>query len=186
MGLATLGNTSIIEHAYEPMRHLRDKLKETVVLGTIMDDKIVILEQILGSHHFSFILKPGMNVCLHSSAPGKIFLAFMNDDDCDEMIRNIDFIRFNDNTITNSKSLKAELEKVRQQGYALDMGEELVGVRCVGAPIYNQSGQITASVWITGPAERISDINLNQYSKDVVACADEISFRMGYEKHTEL
>ncbi len=180
MGLASLGSASIIEHSYDPMRRLRDKLKETVVLGTIMDDKIVILEQILGSRHFSFILKSGMDICLHSSAPGKVFLAFSESDDADNMIRNINFIKFNDNTITNASALREELDKVHRSGYALDMGEELAGVRCIGAPIFNQSGQITASVWITGPAERITNDSLEEYSRDVVACAEEISGRMGY------
>ena len=102
IGLSSLGNTTIIEHSYNPMRRLRDKLKETVVLGTLMGTKIVILEQVIGSHHFSFILKPGMGVCLHASAPGKIFMANIDTEERDEILSKIEYIPYTDNTITNT------------------------------------------------------------------------------------
>jgi DNA-binding IclR family transcriptional regulator len=62
------------------------------------------------------------------------------------------------------------------------MGEELSGVRCIGAPIFNMAGKIAASVWISGPAERLSDESLGEYSREVVACANEISEKLGYMK----
>lgn len=180
IGLSTIGTTTIIEHSYEPMRRLRDKLRETVVLGTMMGAKIVILEQVIGSHHFSFILKPGMGVCLHASAPGKVFLTNIEDSERDEILSNIEMTRFTDNTITNIPDFLLELEKVRACGYGVDMGEELSGVRCVGAPIYNLAGKIAASIWITGPAERLSDESIDDIGKQIVACAYEISEKIGF------
>lgn len=180
LGLSTLGTATIIEHAYEPMRRLRDQLKETVVLGTLMSDRVVILEQILGSHHFSFMLKPGMEVCLHASAPGKAILAYLDAGERDSLIDTIQFTRHNENTIISPERLREELLEVARTGYAVDWGEELTGVHCIGAPVFNQSGKVAASVWITGPAERLSDKAREDYSRDVIACADEISGKMGY------
>ena len=180
IGLSSLGNTTIIEHSYNPMRRLRDKLRETVVLGTLMGTKIVILEQVIGSHHFSFILKPGMGVCLHASAPGKIFMANIDTEERDEILSKIEYLPYTDNTITNTPNYIKELERVKTCGYGLDMGEELTGVRCIGAPVFNQSGKIAAAIWITGPAERLSDEAIKDYSKQVVACANEISEKMGF------
>ncbi len=182
IGISTLGTTTIIEHAYDPMRRLRDKLRETVVLGTLMGTKIVILEQVIGSHHFSFILKPGTGVCLHASAPGKAFLANIDDWERDEILSKIEFTKYTERTITNTSDFLKELEQVRRCGYGVDMGEELSGVRCIGAPIYNLAGKIAASVWITGPAERLSAESIVGYSHEVVACANEISEIMGFVK----
>ncbi len=182
IGLSTIGTTTIIEHAYEPMRRLRDLLRETVVLGTMMGTKIVILEQVIGSHHFSFILKPGMGVCLHASAPGKAFLANIEDWERDEILSKIELTRFTDKTITDQPNFLLELEKVKACGYGVDMGEELSGVRCVGAPIFNLAGKIAASIWISGPAERLSDQSIDEIGKQVVTCANEISEKMGYMK----
>lgn len=182
IGLSSLGTTTIIEHAYEPMRRLRDELRETVVLGTLMGTKIVILEQVIGSHHFSFILKPGMGVGLHASAPGKVFMANVADEERDEILSKIEFPKFTDRTITNTVDYLKELEQVKACGYGLDMGEELTGVRCIGAPIYNQAGKVAATIWISGPAERLSDEAILEYSKQVVACGNEISEKMGFIK----
>lgn len=180
IGLSSLGTTTIIEHSYDPMRRLRDKLRETVVLGTLMETKIVILEQVIGSHHFSFILKPGMGVCLHASAPGKVFMANIDDGERDEILSEIEFTRFTDNTILNTVDYLKELKNVKACGYGLDRGEELSGVRCIGAPIFNQAGKVAASVWISGPAERLSDEAIVEYSNEVVDCAKEISKKMGF------
>jgi DNA-binding IclR family transcriptional regulator len=182
IGLSTLGTTTIIEHAYDPMRRLRDSLRETVVLGTLMGTKIVILEQVIGSHHFSFILKPGMGVCLHASAPGKVFLANIEDWERDSILSKIEFTKFTSNTIVNESDFLNELECVKVSGYGIDRGEELSGVRCIGAPIYNMAGKIAASVWISGPAERLSDTSIAEYSREVIACANEISDKLGYMK----
>lgn len=180
IGLSSLGTTTIIEHAYNPMRRLRDSLRETVVLGTLMGTKIVILEQVIGSHHFSFILKPGMGVGLHASAPGKASLANLDEQERDEILSKIEFVKHTDRTITNTADYLKELEQVKACGYGLDMGEELTGVRCIGAPIFNQAGKVAAAIWITGPAERLSDEAIKDYSKTVVACANEISEKMGF------
>jgi DNA-binding IclR family transcriptional regulator len=182
IGLSTLGTTTIIEHSYDPMRRLRDKLRETVVLGTLMGTKIVILEQVIGSHHFSFILKTGMGVCLHASAPGKAFLANIEDWERDEILSKIELTRYTDLTITNIPDFLLELERVKKCGYGVDMGEELSGVRCIGAPVFNLAGKIAASIWISGPAERLSDNFIEEYGQEVVACANEISEKMGFVK----
>lgn len=182
IGLSTLGTTTIIEHSYDPMRRLRDKLRETVVLGTLMGTKIVILEQVIGSHHFSFILKPGMGVCLHASAPGKVFLANIEEWERNEILSKIEFPKYTERTITNTVDFLLELDRVKSQGYGVDMGEELSGVRCIGAPIFNLAGKIAASVWISGPAERLSDELLDEYGREVIACANEISEKLGFVK----
>jgi DNA-binding IclR family transcriptional regulator len=87
-----------------------------------------------------------------------------------------------DKTITNSTDFLLELEKVKRCGYGVDMGEELSDVRCIGAPIFNLAGKITASIWISGPAERLSDESISEIGKEVVACANQISEKIGFIK----
>lgn len=180
LGLSTLGTATIIEHAYEPMRQLRDSLRETVVLGTLVGNKVVILEQIVGSHLFSFMLKPGMEVSLHTSAPGKAMLAHLDPEESDTIIETLDFKKYNANTIGDPNTLKRELKKARKRGFALDWGEELAGVHCIGAPIFNQAGKVAAAVWITGPAERLPEEVLEDYGRQVADWANVISQKIGY------
>ena len=185
VGLSSLGTTTILEHAYEPMRRLRDELRETVVLGTLMGTRIIILEQVIGSHHFSFILKPGVGVCIHASAPGKAMMAYLGEEERTEILSKIEFTPFTDKTIRNAEEYLKELEQVRGCGYGLDMGEELTGVRCIGAPVFNQAGKAVATIWITGPAERISDEAIKSYGQHVVSCAMKISEKMGFNRNNK-
>lgn len=182
MAMSSIGGPSLLEYAYDPMRRLRDRLSETVVVGTLTEDRIVILDQIIGSHHFCFTVKPGMNVCLHASAPGKAITAFMDEHERDLLLKKIVYTRYNENTIVCESDFLAQLDLVRQSGYALDLGEELAGVRCIGAPIFNRYGKAVAAVWITGPEGRIPDSVIASHGRAIIDCAGEISQKLGYTK----
>lgn len=186
MAMSSIGGPSLLEYAYDPMRRLRDRLSETVVVGTLTENKIVILDQIIGLHHFCFTVKPGMKVCLHASAPGKAIAAFMDEHERQLLLKRITYTRYNDNTVTSRQELLAQIERVRHDGYALDLGEELIGVRCIGAPIFNRYGKAVAAVWITGPEARITDEVIPTHARAIMECTDEISQKLGYLKPTNI
>ena len=64
--------------------------------------------------------------------------------------------------------------------FAFDKGEEIDGVNCVGAPVFDAHGYPVAAIWITGPRERIKNENLDGVGKIVKEFADAISGRLGY------
>ena len=180
MAISSIGSPSLLEYAYDSMRRLRDTLLETVVIGTLTENQVVILDQIIGLHHFCFTVKPGMNVELHASAPGKAIAAHMEADELRLLLDKIRYTRHNENTISCEADFLAALDEVRRTGYALDRGEEIAGVRCIGAPIFNRYGKSVAAVWITGPEGRISDDVIPSHGEAIKRCADEISHKLGY------
>ena len=107
-------------------------------------------------------------------------LAFLSKDEIDAKLKKIKFQRFNDNTILDKKTFLAELESVKQKGYAFDKGEEIEGVNCVGAPVFDAHGYPVAAIWITGPRERIKNEDLEDLGKKIKEYADAISARLGY------
>ncbi len=68
----------------------------------------------------------------------------------------MEFTRYNARTITTRDAYLEELEKVRKLGYAMDNEEELNGVICIGAPIFNYTGYPCGAIWISGPKDRLS------------------------------
>ena len=63
--------------------------------------------------------------------------------------------RYSPTTITTVEAFEAELECIRQRGYAIDNSETGENVRCVAAPIYDYTGQVIAAASISGPADRM-------------------------------
>lgn len=182
LGLAALGEANMLERAIEPMKRLRDDVKESVMLGTLMGNEAVLLEQVIGSHDFTFMLRPGTHLCLHASAPGKVLLAYQKEDIKEELLESLDFVKFNDNTITNPKKFRAELERVLECGYGVDVEEEISGVHCIAAPVFNQYGEVVASVWTSGPKGRLTLAAFPELSDKVCSCAEVISGKLGYKK----
>jgi len=180
IGLSTLSEPSLIEKCLPLMRVLRDELKETVLVGALVEQEGVLLEQVLGSHPFTFMLKVGQRFNLHPSAPGKAILAFLPESESDTIINNLSFERFNDRTITNVKEFKKELEKVRSCGYGIDHAEELEGVHCVGSPIFNQYGYPVSAIWITAPSARLPFERFEEVGSAIREVCLEISRQFGY------
>lgn len=182
LGLAALGEANILERAIEPMKRLRDEVKESVMLATLVGNEAVLLEQVLGAHDFTFMLRSGTHLCLHASAPGKILLAYQNKDVRKTLLENLSLKRFNDNTITDPIRFRKELEAIVKNGYGTDIEEEIIGVHCIGAPIFNQYGEIVACVWISGPKGRMPVGLFPELSSKVRNCADTISAKLAYKK----
>jgi hypothetical protein len=63
--------------------------------------------------------------------------------------------RYTETTITDLGHLQQELELIRQQGYAVDNGEQEEGVRCLAAPVYGLKGRVVAAVSVSGPSSRL-------------------------------
>lgn len=183
LGLAALGEANILERAIEPMKRLRDEVKESVMLGTLVGNEAVLLEQVLGSHDFTFMLRSGTHLCLHASAPGKVMLAYLNEKVRDELLDSIEMVKYNDNTITDKHQFKEEIRKVRECGYGVDIEEEIKGVHCIGAPIFNQYGEVIASVWMAGPSGRMPLGIFPELSRKVCECARTISGKLGFKVH---
>lgn len=180
MGYAVLRKSGLIESAMPIMRELRDEVRETVVLCAIEETHGLVLDHVPGLHAFRLVVDTGMRFELHSSAPGKAILARMPLGERDRIIKAMRFIRFTDSTITSRKAFAEELKDVCKKGYALDHAEELDGIHCVSAPVFDQKGAPVAAVTVTGPSNRMKASQLPAMGKKVKRCASRISTQLGY------
>lgn len=181
LGIVALGELNIIERSIEPMTRLRDDVQESVMLGALVRDKVILLEQVMGSHSFTFVLKSGTSICIHASAPGKVLFAAQTDTHQQQLLSSMDFQYFNENTIIDVEKFKVEIEKTKQKGYGVDIEEEIIGVYCIGAPICNRFGDAIACVWIAAPKGRLPLDNFDSVGMKIKMCADQISEKLGYK-----
>ncbi|WP_323013147.1 IclR family transcriptional regulator [Devosia sp.] len=117
----------------------------------------------------------------HCTSVGKAILAHQPADIVQRVI-DAGLERFTETTITEPDLLRAELELTRERGFAIDNGEHQPGLRCVGAPIRNLSGQVFAGISVSAPAWQLSMEDVDELNKVVIYHANLISQRLGYER----
>jgi DNA-binding IclR family transcriptional regulator len=180
LGFKAIQEQNLLEVVLPRIRELRDIVKETVCFGVMGEEKGLFIEQVLGTHPFCFVLTPGKLIELHCSAPGKALMAFMPENTRNTYLSKMKYETYNANTIKSEEAYLKELETVRIKGYAVDMEEELYGVVCVGAPIFNYGNAPCGTIWISGPKDRLPEEKILTYADSILSVAKSISFELGH------
>ena len=180
LGFRALNEHNLLESVLPKLRDIRDQLKETACFGVLGSEKGVFIEQAIGTHAFSFALSPGKIFDLHCSAPGKAIMAFLPKNVQKRYLAKMDYLRYNERTIVSEADYLAELEQVRGCGYAMDNEEELSGVICIGAPIFNYNGYPCGSIWISGPKDRLTPPVIYSAAQQIIKVTRAISEDLGY------
>ena len=153
---------------------------ETVNLTTRLEDSVIQLDHVDSSNMLRVSWNSDERFPLHASASGKVFTAFLPQDERNRILRQVERPAFTTATIVDRKRFERELQTIQEQGYALDNGEREAGVRCVAAPIFNAHGLVVAAVSISGPSSRLSIANLHQLARSLTRAASRISESLGY------
>jgi len=162
------------------LQQLNREIDETVHLTVLDNDVVLYVDCYESSKRLRTYSVIGVRAPLYCTAVGKAILAFLDYDEQMRIINRMQFQQFTPNTITDRDALLRNLEEVRQRGYSVDDIEHEEGVRCVGAPIYNNKGRVCASLSISGPASRITTERIEDFGQKAIATAQEISRRLGY------
>lgn len=152
-----IDDVPLTEAALPAMRWLSDQTGEAAHLGILSGSEGIVLERVIGRAMIKFYVERGTRFPLHTSGPGKVMLAFTPEPERDEIITGMKFERFQPWTISNRKDFLQCLDEVRINGFATDVSEHLEGHHCLAAPIFDAEGNAIASLWITGPSQRLSE-----------------------------
>ncbi len=170
---------SLASIARPHMRHLMEDGGETVNLAVEDEGEAVYLSQVECRQMMRAFARPGSRVPLHCSAVGKAMLSAASDKRLSKILHQRGMPRLTVKTITSPSALRADLERVRACGYAIDDEEHAVGLRCLAAPIFDETGDVVAAVSASGPMARISDERVAQLGALVLEASRAISRDMG-------
>ncbi|MDQ2625150.1 MAG: IclR family transcriptional regulator [Actinomycetota bacterium] len=117
---------------------------------------------------------------LHSTAVGKVYLASLADDVLDDMIGSLPLDQFAPSTITTTAQLRAEIDRVRAQGFAINAGESRMGITAA-AVLLRLAGERSTPVAlsITGPATRWSPARIAETMPEVLDVVGPFLVRLG-------
>ena len=99
-----------------------------------------------------------------------------------DTLGNVKLEKVTANTIVSKEVLYKHLEKVKQDGFALDQEEIEEGLSCIAAPIKNHRGKVIAGISVSGPSSRMRSEILGELKDDVMDKALQISRRLGYKE----
>jgi DNA-binding IclR family transcriptional regulator len=162
------------------MQSLEEKIGETIGLGALLPDSAegLVLAEVEGTSGFAFHIKVGYHIPLHTSAPGKVLLAYLPKKQRDEIISRMDFKQYTPSTLIDLEDFKAEVNAVVEKGYSIDVSEQIEGCHCVGVPVFDETKTVVAALWTTGPASQLPVRRFEEISEIMKKGAQELSLRL--------
>jgi IclR family transcriptional regulator, acetate operon repressor len=128
---------------------------ETANLAVLEGDWAVYVAQVASRmHHVRMFTEVGRRVLPHTTAVGKVLLAFRPRVEVEALLDRTGLPPRTPRTVTDRGRFLAELDAVERQGYAVDDGEEEIGVRCLAVPVFGV-GDGVASVSVSAPEGRL-------------------------------
>lgn len=179
LGCRALDNVNLRDEARPIMTRLAFEVGETTHLAVLDRAEVLYIERVEAQRSLTMGSKLGARNPVHCTALGKAILAWSPDAEVDEALAGCRMEARTRNTITSVLSLKRELERVRDRGYAVDDEEIEEGVRCISAPILDPSDRAVAAISISGPAARVAPNRFQTIGKTVLKAAEELSIHLG-------
>jgi IclR family transcriptional regulator, pca regulon regulatory protein len=184
LGFTALNSLELAQIAQSYLKSLSDVTGETTNMA-IRDGADIIYvarnatQQIIGVN-----VQRGSRAPVYCTSMGKAQLIDLSREELFDLLGDGPYLKQGPNTITSLDALEAELDLVRQNGYAINDEELAFGLRSVAAPIRNLEGEVVAAINISFPGGRLSrkEIEVNMAPK-IVDTASQISISMGFPSH---
>lgn len=131
-----------------PLRRLWEANGESTYLGIVDGTRTLFLEHLDATGDIRLSARPGGRYRMHCAAPGKVLLAFSENDVVERVVaEGLD--RQTDFTITDSAALATELARIRAQGYGLDCEEYATGLICCAAPVFGVDDRLQGAIGVS-------------------------------------
>lgn len=179
LGNAFLEGLDLRHEARAVLKELMEKTGETCHLGVRDVDRVVYIEKVESPQAVQLRSGIGFTAPLYSTALGKVMLAYGDEADVERLVGQ-GLGKRTLNTIVDTGSLRAEIEKVRENGFATDDTENEEGIRCVAAPVFDHRKEVIASISISGPEYRIPLDRLEKLALEVKEAAARLSGKVGF------
>lgn len=173
-----------LQDAAKPiLSSLSEKAGEDAYLIIPVGNKGLVIEKCDGPSHLKVVEEFGYEMYLHCGAIRKVLLAYQSPNFIDEYFKNI---ILHDRAFPHVRpaDLKAELDKIRSEGYAISRGDYVADAIGIGAPVFNADGELACSIGVIAPEIRITGPEyLENQLAYVKQFAAELSSDLGYIPH---
>ena len=155
LGLGIMQNASLSSARHAILAQLVEKIGETCNFTMLQGGEVMYLDRVEAAWPLRMNLTSGSRVPLHCTASGKLLLAYMSKASRDRLLDNISYTKYTPSTISDRKSLEAELTRIRKARHATDNEEFHAGLVCVAVPTRGPNGKPCAAIAVHAPMSRM-------------------------------
>lgn len=163
----------VLQEAGPVLKSLVNRVGETAQLVVLDQLDVFYFDVVECNYPIRHVSRVGTRGPSYCTSSGKVLLAAQDADVINQVIGE-GLAPLTKNTITNPNAFRAELKKIREQGYAISAEERYQGVMAAAAPVYDRNGNIVAAVNIVGPSHRMVPRNLSYFAHHAMRAASEI------------
>src|SRR3954463_8691275 len=156
LGYAYLSALSLPEVAEPHLEALVAEVRESSSLSVLDGDDIVYVARVPTSRIMRVAINVGTRFPAYATSMGRVMLAGLSDVELDDYLQAVEPKRLSPRTVTSTTALRAELQRVRDQGWAIVDQELEEGLRAVAAPVRDGSATVVAAINISAHASRSS------------------------------
>ncbi|GGM61112.1 DNA-binding IclR family transcriptional regulator [Halarchaeum rubridurum] len=118
---------------------------------------------------------------LHVNSGGKAILAHLPDDEVERILDAHGLPARTENTVTDRGELRAELDRIRERGYAVNRSEDLHGIHAIGAPV-RHDGAVRGALAVAGAARRLArDDREADLAERLLTATDDVEVNLAYQ-----
>ncbi|WP_433622221.1 IclR family transcriptional regulator [Nocardia sp. CA-120079] len=155
------------------LSRLVERTGETANMAVLDGNMAVYVAQVPSAHSVRMFTEVGKRVYPHCTGVGKALLVQLSNDTVRALLARTGMPAYTENSITDPETLLADLEQSRTRGFAIDEGEQEVGVCCFSVPVPNAPSPTAIS--ISGPAARLTVDSAASIAPLLKAVAQELA-----------
>ncbi|MDR0570698.1 MAG: IclR family transcriptional regulator [Clostridiales Family XIII bacterium] len=163
------------------LERLRDDLGETANLAVMEGDRMVCVAQAESRQMLRLFTRPGVAAPFQNTGGGKLLASYQPKRILEAMLRQANFEKLTENTITDMESMMREIEKTREKGFGVDDEEREIGVFCVAGAVFDSLGDAVAAISVSGPTNRMRG-RVEEIAGKIKEVAAEFSAELGYSR----
>lgn len=146
IGISYTNHMDVLATLEPELKAFAREIGKTVFYGVLAGHEVVYLCKSEPENPIITTATVGSKNPVYCTSLGKAILAYVEEDTRQEIMDRISFCKKTPRTILSKEALLKELETVREKGYALDAREVEDHMECVGAPIFDQEGQVLGAI----------------------------------------
>jgi IclR family pca regulon transcriptional regulator len=190
LGMSALNSTGLREHAHPYLDELRQRTSYTTSLAVLDGADVLYVDRVRsfrrGPSKTDMELHLGSRLPAYCTAMGKLLLANLPDDEQRDVLATIKPTKRGPNTITAKKSLREELDQVRDAGFAVNDQELASDLFAIAVPVRDATREVVAAAGLSAHSSMISlEEMVDALTPHLVSTADRISARLGYRRADE-